>query len=92
MPELNHVLLQNEHFSLNLFYFPIGLHAYSQLKAIMKKRKKQNQVTLSSIIGAILFAVLMTGLIVFAMYYDPSKQYSNSFFDDVSEAMKWRDK
>jgi hypothetical protein len=35
------------------------------------------------------FAALMAFLIVFAMYYDPGKQYSNSFFDDVSDVMKW---
>ncbi|MCW8853474.1 MAG: hypothetical protein OQK76_05405 [Gammaproteobacteria bacterium] len=58
----------------------------------MKKRKKHSQVTAGNIIGAIFFAILMTALIVFAMFYDPNKHYSNSFFDDVSEFMKSRDK
>ncbi|MDH5471368.1 MAG: hypothetical protein OEY87_00505 [Gammaproteobacteria bacterium] len=56
----------------------------------MKKRNKRSQITTSNVIGAVVFALLMTALIVFAMYYDPNKQYSNSFFDDVSEFMKWR--
>lgn len=58
----------------------------------MKKRKKRSKVTASSVIGAIFFALLMTALIVFAMFYDPSKQYSNSFFNDVADFMQWREK
>ena len=41
------------------------------------------------IISAVIFAVLMTFLIVYAMYYDPGKEYSNSFFDDVAKTMQW---
>jgi len=55
----------------------------------MKKCKKRSQVTASSIIGAIFFGVLMTALIVFAMFYDPNKHYSNSFFDDVATFMQY---
>ena len=55
----------------------------------MKKRKKNKDLTLSRFIAIVLFAVLMTSLIVFTMYYDPSKQYSNTFFEDVSNVIKW---
>ena len=55
----------------------------------MKKRKKRSQVTAGSIIGAIFFGILMTALIVFAMFYDPSKHYSNTFFDDVATFMQY---
>jgi len=57
----------------------------------MKKRRKNKDLTVSRVIAAVLFAVLMASLIVFTMYYDPNKQYSNSFFDDVSTIMKWND-
>jgi len=55
----------------------------------MKKRRKNKDLTVGKIISAILFATLLTSLIVFAMYYDPEKQYSNSFFDDVAKTMQW---
>jgi len=55
----------------------------------VKKRRKSNDLTVGRIISAIIFAILMAFLIVFTIYYDPEKQYSNSFFDDVSETMKW---
>jgi hypothetical protein len=58
---------------------------------MMKKRRKNKDLTLGRVISAIIFAVLMSALIVFTMYYDPSKQYSNSFFDDVSKVMNWQD-
>ena len=54
------------------------------------KRKKHSEITLGRVIGAIIFAVLMTLLVVYAMYYDPNKEFSNSFFDDVSNAVRWR--
>jgi len=57
----------------------------------MKKRRKNKDLTVGRVIAAVLFAVLMATLIVFTMYYDPNKQYSNSFFDDVSTVMKWSD-
>ena len=55
----------------------------------MKKYRKNRDLTPGRIIAAILFAVLITSLIVFALYYDPNKQYSNSFFEDVSETIKY---
>jgi hypothetical protein len=57
----------------------------------MKKRRKNKDLTFGRIMAAIFFGVLMAALIVFAIYYDPSKHYSNSFFDDVSKEMQWRD-
>lgn len=56
----------------------------------MPKFKKHSEVTVGRVIAAIIFAILMTLMIVYAIYYDPDKEYSNSFFDDVSNAVKWR--
>jgi len=55
----------------------------------MKKRRKNKDLTVGNVISAILFATLLSALIVFAVYYDPEKQFSNSFFDDVAKVMQW---
>ncbi|MDH5765514.1 MAG: hypothetical protein OEZ38_05805 [Gammaproteobacteria bacterium] len=54
----------------------------------MNKPNKNNQLTTSNIIAAILFALLLIGLILFATYYNPDDQYSSSFFDNISDFMK----
>ncbi len=56
----------------------------------MTKFKKHSEVTVGRVISAIIFALLMAFLIIYAIYYDPDKEYSNSFFDDVSNAVRWR--
>ena len=63
----------------------------TKISVLMKKRRKNRDLTVGRVISAVVFAVLMSTLIVFAMYYDPNKQYSNSFFDDVSQVMTWQD-
>lgn len=55
----------------------------------MKKLKRNKDLTPGKIIAAILFVALLSGLVIFTIYYDPNDQYSNSFFDDVSETMKF---
>ena len=52
--------------------------------------RKRKKTTPGSIIAAIIFGLVMGFLIVFAMYYDPNKQFHNSFVDDVAEAIKWK--
>ena len=56
----------------------------------MTKFKKHSEVTVGRVIAAIIFALFMTVIIVYAIYYDPNKEFSNSFFDDVSNAVRWR--
>lgn len=56
----------------------------------MKKSNKHKQFDLGRLLAAIVFVVLMFGLVLFTVYYDPDKQYSNSFFEDISNTIKWR--
>ena len=56
----------------------------------MKTRKKHSEFSIGRLIGAIVFVLLMFGLVIFTIYYDPNKQFSSSFFDDVSKAVQWR--
>ncbi len=56
----------------------------------MKKLKRHSDITPGRIIGAIIIGFLLAAMIVFTMYYDPNAQFSNSFFDDVSNAVQWR--
>jgi hypothetical protein len=56
----------------------------------MKKSKKHKQFDLGRLFAAIVFVVLMFGLVLFTVYYDPDKQFSNSFFEDISNAIQWR--
>ena len=53
-------------------------------------KKKHSEFSMSRLLGAIIFVVMMFGLVLFSVYYDPSKQFSNSFFEDVSNAVQWR--
>ncbi len=55
----------------------------------MKKRKNSLRKSLGRIVAATFWILVIVGLVLFNIYYDPNKQYSNSFFDDVSETMKW---
>ena len=56
----------------------------------MNKRRKHSDITSGNIIAAVIIGILLAFLIVFAMFYDPDKQFSNSFFEDVSNAVQWR--
>ncbi len=53
-----------------------------------KKHKKK--IDLGQVIGAIIFIAVFLGLIWLAIFYDSDVDLTNSFFDDVSEAMKWK--
>ena len=57
---------------------------------MMKKTRQHNEFGLARIIGALIFALLLLGLVVFTFTYDPEKQFSSSFFEDVSDAVQWR--
>ena len=56
----------------------------------MKSTKKRKSIDWGRLVTAIVFVVLMFGLVLFAVYYDPERKYSNSFFDDISNAVQWR--
>jgi len=55
----------------------------------MKKRKSSLGKSIGRVIAATIWILIMVGLVLFNIYYDPSKQYSGSFFDDVGETMQW---
>jgi len=55
-----------------------------------KKHKKK--IDLGQVIGGIIFLSLFLGLIWLAIFYDSNVEYTSSFFEDVSEAMKWQSK
>jgi len=56
---------------------------------MQKKRKKK--IDLGEVIGGIIFISLFLGLLWLAIFYDSNVEITSSFFEDVSEAMKWRD-
>lgn len=53
----------------------------------MRKRKKLDN---SQIIGAIIFIALILGLILLGIAYNPDNNFSSRFFEDVSNAIKWK--
>ena len=57
----------------------------------MSKGKKHHNLDKSQIIGAIIFIVLIISLILLGLTYDPDGQYTSSFFEDVSNAIQWKD-
>jgi len=54
-------------------------------------KKYKKKIDLGEVIGAIIFISLFLGLIWLAVFYDSGVEITSSFFEDVSEAMKWRD-
>jgi hypothetical protein len=53
-----------------------------------KKHKKK--IDLGEVIGGIIFLCLFLGLVWLGIFYDSNVEYTSSFFEDVSEAMKWQ--
>jgi len=53
-----------------------------------KKHKKK--IDLGEVIGGILFLCLFLGLMYLGIFYESNVEITSSFFEDVSEAMKWR--
>jgi len=54
-------------------------------------KKYKKKIDLGEVIGGILFIALFLGLIWLAVFYESNVDLTSSFFEDVSEAMKWRD-
>jgi len=55
----------------------------------MKKRKSSLRKSIGKIIAAIFWILIIVGLVLLNINYDPNKHFSGSFFDDVSETMRW---
>lgn len=56
----------------------------------MRTGKKNKSLNPGQLVAAIVFVVVMFGLVLFAAYYDPQRPFSNGFFEDVSNAVQWR--
>jgi len=54
-------------------------------------KKYKKKIDLGQVIGGIIFLTLFLGLVWLGIFYDSNVEYTSSFFEDVSEAMKWRD-
>ncbi len=57
----------------------------------MSPSKKNRKTDLSQIVAAIMFIILLLGLVILGIAYEPGDQFSNSFFDNVANAIKWGD-
>jgi len=51
-------------------------------------QKKRRSYDWGQIIGAIIFIALFIGLIILGLSSETDSQFDNSFFEDVSKAMK----
>lgn len=55
----------------------------------MKKRKGTLRHSIGRVVAATFWILIIIGLVVININYDPGKHYSGSFFDDVGEIMQW---
>jgi len=56
----------------------------------MPYRNKRKRIDLSQLLGAIIFIALFIGLAFLGMFYNSDTPFSSSFFEDVSNAMQWK--
>lgn len=56
----------------------------------MKQKRKPKKVDIGNIISAIVFAVILIGIVAYAFLYDKNAQLNSSFFDDVARSIKWK--
>ncbi|MFW2372955.1 MAG: hypothetical protein ACN4GM_07520 [Gammaproteobacteria bacterium] len=56
----------------------------------MSNRKKRHKFDRSEKIGAIIFIALILALVLLGLSYSPEGKFSSSFFDDVSNAVRWK--
>ena len=56
----------------------------------MPKSKKTRNYDLGQVIGGIIFISLLLGLVLFGMFYETGSQFDSSFFEDVSNAIQWK--
>jgi len=53
-------------------------------------KKYKKKIDLGQVFGGIIFIAIFLGLIWLAVFYDSDVDLTNSFFEDVSKAMKWQ--
>lgn len=56
----------------------------------MNSQKKRHEFDKSEIIGAIIFIALILALVLLGLTYSPDGTFSSSFFEDVSNAVQWK--
>jgi len=56
----------------------------------MISHKKRHKFDKSEIIGAIIFITLILALVLLGLTYSPDAKFSSSFFEDVSNAVQWK--
>jgi hypothetical protein len=56
----------------------------------MKKTRRKKKLDTGQLIGAIVFIFLFIALILLGVFYDSSVEYTSTFFEDVSDAIKWK--
>lgn len=55
----------------------------------MSHSKKKRKADIGQIATAIVFIILLLGLVILGITYEPGNQFSNSFFDNVANAIRW---
>ncbi len=56
----------------------------------MKKTKRKKKLDIGQLIGAIVFICLFIALVLLGVFYDSNVEFTSTFFEDVSEAVKWK--
>jgi len=56
----------------------------------MQKKSRRNSTDPSQVVAAIIFILLLLSLILLGVLYESGSQFTGGFFDDVSNAMKWK--
>lgn len=58
----------------------------------MKKVKRKKKFDIGQLIGAIVFIFLFIALILLAVFYESNVEFTSTFFEDVSDAIKWKNR
>lgn len=56
----------------------------------MKKVNRKKKLDIGQLIGAIIFIFLFVALILLAVFYESNVEFTSTFFEDVSDAIKWK--
>jgi len=54
----------------------------------MPNKRKSKPFPTAEVIGGIIFVSLFISLILLAVFYDSSVEFTSSFFEDVADAMQ----
>jgi len=55
----------------------------------MKKPKRKKKLDIGQLIGAGVFILLFVALVLLGVFYDSNVEFTSTFFEDVSDAIKW---